>query len=67
MGPLLPKLGLKAAAVAEQLAWWTELGDVLCGTLGMDPSNLNAAERCVRVHACASKLVLSHAVIVLTQ
>lgn len=46
-GPLLSKVGLTAAAVAEQLSWWTELGDVLCGTLGMDPANLNAAERCV--------------------
>jgi hypothetical protein len=46
-GPLLPKLGLTAAQVAEQLDWWTELGDVLCGALDMDAANLDAAARCV--------------------
>ena len=42
-GPLARKLGLSRDEVKSNLAWWSELGDLLCAHLEMDPKDLTDA------------------------
>lgn len=42
-GPLTSKIGLSRDEVKKNIAWWSELGDVVCGHLGLDPKNLSDA------------------------
>uniref|UniRef100_A0A7S0QW87 Phosphoribulokinase/uridine kinase domain-containing protein n=1 Tax=Pyramimonas obovata TaxID=1411642 RepID=A0A7S0QW87_9CHLO len=44
-GPLASKLGLSRDKVTSNLAWWKEMGDVLCAHLQMDPKDLTDAAK----------------------
>ena len=50
-GVLTLKLGLSRDEIKNHIAWWSELSDVVCGHLGLDPKNLSdAATR--RIYHC---------------